>query len=494
MGTFPAFDSDQDFGNYQGISTMSTIQGDCDTYYIEALDCENVAVSGFYLKLEFNKVEHEKDISLEKNGDGKVIFNRVVTRPKFSFNYLSTELDDWYFENAIAAAKSIELTKIGGTTWPIQILSIEPVIGDEIPVVQKRVSFYADLFPAVVGGSCCGTVFGDDELEIREEGTDPCSGISVGADIADDTITLEVTGAVVISSQWSLNGVSVGTNISSLEMEGYGDYQISVIADGCSRTLTYTRLNPCAGFTITKEVLGNAINISVDDEHLDALFTWEFSEDGEIWELLTEDTSSHVAEEDGYYRVTATDGDCTQTIIIPIGVAGCIIDGELAKEGNVLTFDSEVEDLTFEWFFRGDGVVDPVLIDGETSNTYTALENGLYIVEVTLDGCTQTFDIVHSVCTACGAFGASVDVAGDTITATVEGCGEAEYNWYQQVGGIKEDTGETSNVYELPEDGLYFLVICCADCDPKVFIITKAGATITISDNSLPSGGTFWKM
>lgn len=493
MGTFPALGSDQDFGDFQGIATMSIFQDDCHNYKIIGIDCEAVEFSEFYFNIEFNKVEFERDATQDKNVNGKIIYSRVVTSKKFSFDYLATEQNDWYFEDLVATARLIHLEKIGGDTRIIQVISIEPVIGTEVPVVQKRVYFYADSDPAIVGGTCCGSVFGDDELEIREEPQSPCEGISISADVAGDTITLNVTGAVTITSQWTLDGEDVGTNISSLEMEGYGEYQIGVLADGCFQILTYERVNACAGFGITKEVLGNVINITVDDEHMDALFTWEYSEDGVLWDLLAETSSSHVAEDDGYYRVTATDGDCTQTIIIPIGVAGCIIDGELTKDGNVLTFESELEDLTYQWYVRLDGILIPVIIDGATSSSYTALENGLYIVEVTLDGCTESFDIVHSVCTSCGAFGATLSEEAGLMTATVEGCAEPEYKWFIDEGGSKDLLPGGLNTYTPEVDGIYFLVICCGTCTPVIFTITKIGGTILFTNNTL-IGDASWSM
>ena len=90
----------------------------------------------------------------------------------------------------------------------------------------------------------------------------------------------------------------------------------------------------------------------------------------------------------GYYKVIVTNGDCeTEAIVNVTEDALCELEGEITKDGNVLTFESESLDIVgYQWYVdTGEG--EEIIADA-TLESYTATETGYYTIKVELEnGC-----------------------------------------------------------------------------------------------------------
>ena len=216
-------------------------------------------------------------------------------------------------------------------------------------------------------------------------------------------------------------------------------------------------------------------------------YQWSYSEDGVSYSALGSSNTQIASEGAGYYKVTVVKGECELPAIINVSEGAiCELVGEITKEGNVLTFESESLDIVgYQWYVdTGEG---SVLIPSATLESYTATETGYYTVEVELEnGCIVPFSILHIMCADCATFTVTFSQDGNSLTAVPEGCGSPTYQWWAvNIDGTKDMLPNVTDTMIFEDDGLYFSVVCCAECDPVVSLISFNGGDFIITNSKL---------
>lgn len=329
-----------------------------------------------------------------------------------------------------------------------------------------------------------------------DDGGDPvaCAAMSISLSIVGDVVTLTVTNPMpALQNVWTFTPIGgaatvIGTNVNMVTLPSYGALSVKVNSGTCVKTAGLSYTDPCTGFEVSITNIEGVLTAEVPDsfDPVDT-YQWEYSADGGDWTALGTGSSQVASSGAGYYRVTVTKGDCSDDTIIYVDASDlCDIEGEIGVDVNDLTWTTASGEtiISYQWAVDiGEGFVD---IPGETNATHTATESGYYRIAVTFDnGCVVYYYKVHIMCSDCAAFGVEVTNAGDVITADVTGCADPEYHWYQVSGASKIEVGTDSNTYTLPADGIYFVAVCCLNCNTQVFLIVKSGSSITITDSKL---------
>lgn len=474
---------------YQGANSCAT---NLPIYFIANIEDPTYLVDEAYYENEFGQKELKSRV--------------VVPRMRIAFNcdtYIRSLIYKMISENEELLI-DFETSWIGKVAKNFEIDTDEEDFIDDSKFFFMQLSFEVDSLLHTGTTPCCReSVYAEApyETDCPDIPDDPeaCAALSINLTRSGDTISLIVSGAYGSpSSEWTLipsdggTSINLGTNISSVIPPEYGTVQVVYRVGGCVKIATLLYSDECSGFDISISLAGNVLSANVPASHSPADgFQWAYSIDGSSWTNLTTDQDQIATEGDGYYRVTTSKGDCTDVTILNVTAAEiCDIEGTIEVEGNVLSFVTLGEGYTYQWSLDTGSGDTPIV--GATAQTYTATESGLYTVVVTSEVCSLTLSKVHIMCADCAAFAADVSRDGDVITATVSGCSNPSYQWYEVNGdGTKDLLPELDNNYTLPADGLYFLVVCCEGCSAKVYLISKVGATIIITDNTLV-GGYAW--
>lgn len=494
-GVITASDTLSDLCGNENVKLYQTANS-CATnsplYFIANIEDPTYLVDEAYYENEFGQKELKSRV--------------VVPRMRIAFNcdtYIRSLVYKMISENNELLV-DFETGWIGKVAKNFEIDNDEEDFIDDSKFFFMQLSFEVDSLTHTGTTPCCeDSVYSEapyatDCSNVPDDPTS-CAALSINLTRSGDTITLNVTGAYGSpTSEWSLtpsdggSTINLGTNITSIIPPEYGTVQVVYSVGGCVKIATLLYSDECSGFDVSISLSGNVLSANVPASHDPAdSFQWAFSADGNTWSNLTTDQDQIVTEGDGFYRVTTVKGDCTDVTIREVTAAeACDITGTIEVDGNVLTFDTESTGYTYQWSLDTGSGSTP--ISGATSQSHTATESGLYSVTVTSEDCSITVTKVHIMCADCAAFTAEVTNSGDTITATVTGCSVPTYQWYAVNGdGTKDLLPEIDEDYILPADGLYFLVVCCEACNAKVYLISKVGSTIIITDNSL-SGGYAW--
>jgi len=396
------------------------------------------------------------------------------------------------------------------TTWLNNKIShVEVTDDDKIEMADgtfwfMTIQFQMDNLGAVGTSPCCGTsIFSEAPYESECPDPDPdpeaCTDLSISLSEAGGVISLTVTNPFGSpTSSWTFvpegggSPVFLGNNLTSVAAPAYGTINVTYSVGSCRKTSSIVYLDPCTGFEVSIANNSGAMTATVDDAHSPATYQWSYSELGDTYTNLGATQSQAASEGEGFYKVIATKGGCTSEDIVNVtDIITCFIEGEIDKVGNILSFSSPAVGLTYQWFIQIDDVIVPIV--GATDPDYTATESGMYYLDVTNeDDCTYRFSRVHLMCTDCAAFTVDMSNSGDVITADVSGCGEPEYFWYKvNVDGSTTQVGDDSDSYTLTGDGLYFVSVCCGDCESKTYLINKTGGTIIFINGQL-SDLTAW--
>lgn len=426
----------------------------------------------------------------------------VVPRMKFSFN-IDTSVRGALYK---MISENDELRIDFETTWTNRIIKNVEIEDDEEQNIgdgnywYMTLSFEMPTLPATGTTPCCNeNVYQEAPYEddCPPDPPDPeaCDLLSISLENNDGTIELTVDNPFGSpSSVWTFapygggSPINLGNNLTSVVPPAYGTVTVNYSVGSCKKGASIVYLDPCTGFAVSIINSAGVLDASVPAMH-DPVDTygWEYSEDGSSWAALGSDQEQIATEGEGYYRVTVNKGDCEASSTLFVSEADiCIIEGNIDKDGNVLSFNGAAEGMTYQWYIQLDDTISS--IPGATLEEYTATESGFYYVDVTDGDCTVRFSRNHIMCGDCATFSAEVTDEGGTLTASVDGCAEPTYEWLYVDGGVKTVVGDEEE-YTPEDDGLYFLEVCCGECTPKVFIIMVADGTITITDNTLPSGG-----
>ena len=455
---------------------------------------------GSAMTLYFIAEIEEPDFPIEEeyfeNGFGQKILQSRVSQPRMKFSFYCES----YIRSLVykIVSENKELLIDFYPTWTNRTIKNIAVEADEVDTTDgskffwMTLSFEVNTLEATGVISCCGeSVFSEAPYidECDDDGGDPeaCSLMSISIGLVDDTATLTVTNPMPdLNNVWYFTPTGgskavLGSNITSATLPGYGTVEVGVNSGTCKKTASAVYSDECTGFTVSISNISGALTANVNAAHTPVdTYQWEYSEDGVIYTNLGTSNTQAATEGEGYYRVTVTKGDCetTSLLFVPASLI-CDIEGEITAEGNVLTWATESTEIITSYQWSKDIGEGFNAIPGETTEEVTADETAVYKITILFDnGCEIEYTKLHIMCADCATFDAEVTESGGTVTADVDGCSNPIYFWYVMNDGEKELLPETSNSFELGDDDIYLLVICCSGCEPKKYFIINGGTVV----------------
>ena len=487
--------------------TSDEVEYLCENENVKFYQTEDACSNGddFYFIAQINDPEYEVKEEYNVNGFGKEKLKSRVCIPRMSF---STQVDTYVrgklYETIGANEEMLvdfETTWTGYRATNILIETEEKIVLEGGILWYMTISFLLpDVLPTTGTTPCCrANVYAEapynSDCPPEPENPELCDLMSIELAESGGNINLTINDPFGSpQSAWTFypagggSPISLGTNLTSVMPPGFGIIKVVVTVGGCKKNASYSYLDPCTGFTVSASNTSGVLTANVDAAHTPVdSYQWSYSEDGVSYSALGSSNTQIASEGAGYYKVTVVNGECRLEAIVNVSEGAiCELEGEITKEGNVLTFESESLDIVgYQWYVdTGEG---SVLIVDATLESYTATETGYYTVEVELEnGCIVPFSILHIMCADCATFTVTFSQDGNSLTAVPEGCGSPTYQWWAvNIDGTKDMLPNVTDTMIFEDDGLYFSVVCCAECDPVVSLISFNGGDFIITNSKL---------
>ncbi|MEZ4886891.1 MAG: gliding motility-associated C-terminal domain-containing protein [Chitinophagales bacterium] len=295
---------------------------------------------------------------------------------------------------------------------------------------------------------------GSDDIEIS---FNELPIVDLGEDISlceGQSITLDATPENVADATFLWSDNSTGSNI---EVSAEGTYSVTVTSGNCSSSDEVTvsfNANPTINLG-NDQTLCEGETLVLDATVGGATYEWQDGSTNPTFEVT----------EAGTYSVT-------------VDLEGCILEGSITIDFNPLpaidlgedqticenetvTLNATTPNATYEWQ------------DGSTNPTFEATEEGIYLVEITVNGCTAMDEIgVTQIILPPIDLGEDVSACeGETLQIGVDGVFPAIviFGWQDNTSG---------QYYEVTESGTYTLTASINQC-----MVTDE---ITVSFNEIP--------
>ena len=336
-------------------------------------------------------------------------------------------------------------------------------------------------------------------------------------------MTVPAYSGTTVEYVWTFNGQPVGENSPSLfipnaTLADAGNYQIEVIADGCSSlspehevivfenpTVEVTT-GPSAFCTSGQDSL--VINSNVTGGV--APFTYEWVGPNGFFSVNANPVLQNVNDDmDGSYTVFVTDANGCQSnaFTIEIDIEEGIVEPVITSTGQSCDGDEFTlsvpaysgQNVTYEWS-TPNGIT--TNITGLNSNEIiinpiTAAHEGIYTITVTVDGCTNTSDefnffiLDEPTANPLTATNDPICEGGDLeLLANATGNGTLTYSWSGPNGFTSNVPNPTINNVNDSYDGQYLLVVtnqqgCSTTATLTVVnVILPAPPTPTLATNA----------
>ncbi len=286
-----------------------------------------------------------------------------------------------------------------------------------------------------------------DTMVVKESGMYTVK-ISNGADSAQDSITVVVkplplkpqiaqsNDSLVSSSasgnQWYLNGQIIpGATAQLFKATTSGTYTVQVAKDGCkniSDTIVYkSSVNDhltaqILAYPSDSVCLGESVRLVVATTGCNGC-TFSWTDHPEI------NDSNLVVKASGTYTVMVKNN--SDSILVSHAVTIKPLPAKPTIIQNSDTLKSSVGNGN-QWYWNGQK------INGATSQSYTAIRNGVYSVQVTKDGCKNMSDTIvhqlasgHAFAVSISSFPAETACDGDSLllVANAPDCSNCTYTW-----------------------------------------------------------------
>lgn len=445
----------------------------CANYKLTFYNCEGLGDQSFNAIVDWLPIEYVKEITEEITKEGVSIVSSYTVRKKFGFEVITDDATSNYLEESIALYPDAKLRNLDtAVDYDLFAFQTELLSDSSSPLLHKRLTFYCKQYTPVSTEVCCAGVWpGDGEIEIRDP-TDLCAGKNASLGATESTLTLTVTGSTIYSSSWTRDGVPIGDNLTSANIDGlYGLYFVNVDVEGCQFTLQYNNVDPCVGFNVTLATDGSIITATTT--HNDVTFAWEYSADGSSFSTIPGSTSTIVATDPGFYKVLVSNGVCDDEAVIEyLGENACDYEVIITADEDYnlsATVDPFNLSYTYQWYIdNGSGRTE---IPGANSPEYAASESGFYELKVTLDDCEvygRKVVILPVDSGLCCDITGIINMVGEDLVLSFDGCDDDAYiTWFVNTGSgfIQIGTGTTVTP---GVDGLYRAHIRCGDCEKDV--------------------------
>ncbi len=476
--------------------------------------CGTYEVAPIYMQVEWLPVAYDVVEEAVEDGYGiEKIVSRAVNR-LFAFECYADEYMLKFIYELIYSSERLLLEDPTAVQLEIYNANAEH---EELTRGSYRVtvSFYSDDVAAVRFGhtACCRPLYEEAPYDPEcpsDGGEGPinpeCDDLAIHVIRNDDSLVANVSGAPgTYSVTWLYRATPSGTwqtlivGATSISLAGFGTYRAVVTAAGCGQLHDqYLYQDPCGGYDVRIRRSGRAgLVAEMPQGYEGASFVWEFN-DGTGWVTLDDTTAAIVADESGDYRVTATYEECEDQDVTSIVVTSCDFSAVMNRAGNTLSIAVSGCSGTpsFTWALdRGDG---PVALPG-TTETHEATQSGLYITDITCDGCVLTIQRVVLIdeCNVC-ELTTQITVEGPYAILNHSGCDDIEsatIQWSRNSGQGWTLIGSGTQLMEMTQTGLYrarmqcgdcvseafYLHMVCDECDEFTVTITEEGGVFTAS-------------
>lgn len=368
---------------------------------------------------------------------------------------------------------TVSLTTAQVAIIPNETYTVKMVIAD-----RGDSSFDSAVF-LKAGSFNIGTIDLGDDLLIAN-GTAPCQG---------EVITLDAGENTDATYAWYLNGTLLPNETNAtldVTQSGVYDVEISFGSSDCIVTDQITiEFKPAPLFDLGE----NKFLCENDNLVLDASVTngSDLSNISYKWfldgvEISGETNPTFTVTQPGVYAAEVTGNECISTDEVTITGVNFTVDiqdevflcGEVSYEIVPLIEGADATNATYLWS------------TGETTPTITVTQSGVYTVEVTIDTCVLSDDVLITIGTipeiALG--NAILKCAQDTEILQVEVLNldpaQVSYQWFVDGGLI---SGETAQTLEVVNEGIYSVEVnnqgCIATTDIEVSFYDNENCVIT---------------
>jgi len=359
--------------------TSDEVEYLCENENVKFYQTEDACSNGddFYFIAQINDPEYEVKEEYNVNGFGKEKLKSRVCIPRMSF---STQVDTYVRGKLYETIGANEEMLVDFETTYTGYRATNILIEEEKIVLEGGILWYMtisfllpDILPTTGTTPCCrANVYAEAPYssDCPPEPEDPelCEAMSIDLSESAGNINLTINDPFGSpQSAWTFypagggSPISLGTNLTSVMPPGFGIIKVVVTVGGCKKNASYSYLDPCTGFTVSASNTSGVLTANVDAAHTPVdSYAWEYSEDGVSYSALGTSNTQIASEGAGYYKVTVVNGECELEAIVNVSEGAiCELEGEITKEGNVLTFESESLDIVgYQWYVdTGEGSV-----------------------------------------------------------------------------------------------------------------------------------------
>lgn len=253
--------------------------------------------------------------------------------------------------------------------------------------------------------------------------------------------------------------IAVGTN--------FGAYEVEATAGDCEANDTLVYSDDCENFKdFTKEVDGDSITYTSPSGFSSITYAWVYIDENGTRTPLATTSPTHIAQNTGYYEMTAQDGNCQYVNTTYMRIDDCTGKSvSITKSGNTLTavptgFSGSE---TYDWF-KDTGPGESSL--SNTNPEIEANESANFIVKVTEGACTVEGNKVVILETDSCDITATINQSGANLEVVVTGCNDdLEIDWYLYDESTDNFNWVNDGLTHTPSSyGTYKARIKCGDC------------------------------
>lgn len=396
------------------VPMAAELRNGCHNYKLTGTSaCGDLDSKTVFLEIPaFDPLTYRRVIKGRETGSGLEVKSWWSVEPLVKFSIVMDEATRNIIE-IIAEHQTIALTRLIGDGSPevaaIRKLELQPSAEESWLRVEFTLEFREAL---MINKLCCGSFYDggpflecDGEGETGDPNNDPtCEGLTVEITLSEGPVLTATPaggpGTGIESFTWYLDGVLFGSGASIMPTLP-GVYRVDYQIGNCPATAEFTYSDLCEDYEITIQelILMDGTHALLATPNLIGTLKWQESLSSVWTDIVGETGLLFYPEHSGLYRaVGVSAGECEDNSNEVTVDLGTVCDGlytlAATNEGaNIVATISDYEGEgtpEFHWYLdTGEGPVDT----GNTGESIPVTEPGLYVVQVTLDGCVQYFQI-----------------------------------------------------------------------------------------------------
>lgn len=392
------------------VPMASLLQNGCHNYKLTgSSDCGGLDSKTVFLEIPaFDPLTYRRVIKGRETGSGLEVKSWWSIEPLVKFTIAMDEATRNIIE-IIAEHQTIAFTRLTGDGAPevaaIRKLDLQPSPEESWLRLEFTLEFRDAL---IINKLCCGSFYDggpflecDGEGETGDPNNDPtCEGLTVGIALeAGPVLTATPAsgpGVGIETFTWFLDDAPFGSGASIMPTLP-GVYRVDYQIGNCHATAEFTYSDLCEDFEviIAELILLDGTHVLIATPNLIGTIQWQESLSSVWTDILGETGSLFYPLHSGLYRaVGLTDGECTDESNELTVDLGTVCDGLFGVNvtndagvlnANITDYEGEGAPEYLWTLDTGSGLEDT----GQTGASMPVGGPGLYVVQVTIDGCVQ---------------------------------------------------------------------------------------------------------